>query len=86
MKFFLSVYDIHINRPSIKYKTNLFFLKQNTYFSMFNFNFINIYIKIKKLFIIKIFMFKYSIYFITLIYFIIFNVLIQIYFTFLVIM
>jgi hypothetical protein len=85
MKFFLSVYDNYTNRPSIKYKTNIFFLKVNSYFSMFNFNFINIYIKIKKLFIIKIFQFKYSIYFIFLIYFILLNLLIQLICTLLVI-
>jgi hypothetical protein len=86
MKFFLSVYDNYINRPSIKYKTNIFFLKINSYFSMFNFNFINIYIKIKKLFIIKIFQFKYSIYFIFLIYFILLNLLIQLIFSLLIIL
>jgi len=84
MKYFLSVYDTYINRPSIKFKTNIFMLKNNYYFLMFNLNFINIYIKIKKLFIIKIFKFKYSIYFISLVYFIILNLFIQLIITFLV--
>ena len=83
MKYFLTVYDIYINRPSIKFKTNIFFLKNNYYFSMFSLNFINIYIKIKKLFIIKIFQFKYSVYFVSLIYFIILNLFIQLIITFL---
>jgi hypothetical protein len=86
MKFFLSVFDNYLSRPSLKYKTNIFFLKINSYFSMFSYNFITFYIKIKKLFIIKIFQFNYSIYFIGLVYFIIVNLVIQLFLTLVVIL
>jgi hypothetical protein len=79
MKFILTFYDLYLSRPSTKYFLNLFFLKNNLYFNIKTINYIHIFTKFKKLFIIKIFKFNYTVYLNFIIYFIILNLLIQLF-------
>ena len=81
MKFFMNVYDNFIFRPSNKYSINLFFLKNNLYFYIKNINYIHIFLKFKKIFNIKIFKFNYNVYLNFISYFILLNILMQLFLT-----
>jgi hypothetical protein len=78
MKLFINVFDNLINKPSKKFFLNLFFLKNNLYTILKNINYIHIFLKIKKIFAIKIFKFNYRLYNNFIIYFILLNILIQV--------
>ncbi len=79
MKFFLNYYDNLLNRPTYKFFLNLFFLKNNQYFVIKQLNFIHIYLHLIKKLKIKIFKFNYIFYNNFIIYFIIINIVSQIF-------
>ena len=78
MKFFLNFFDALQNRPSYKFFTNIFLLKNNQYNTIKQLNFIHIFYNIKKFFNIKLFKFNYFFYNTIFIYCFILNVISQV--------
>jgi hypothetical protein len=59
MKFFLSIYDNYLVKPSTAFYLNIFFLKNNNYFNFKTLKHIHIFLQLRKVLQIKIFKFNY---------------------------
>ncbi len=79
MKFFLKFFDHVVYRPSHKFATNLFFLKNNFYFNFKNLLFISFFINISKKLNIKILKFSYLFYKNFILYFLLLNIFFQLF-------
>lgn len=62
MKFYLKFFDNLQNKPSYKFFINLFFLKQNQYFSIKQITHMHFFLNLKRYFRIKVLKFTYSYY------------------------
>lgn len=78
MKLMTSYYDKIQNRPMHKFFLNLFFLKNNAYFSLKQIMYIQIFYNIKNSFQIKLFKFNHTFYDNFVLYFIATNIATQV--------
>ena len=80
MNFFLNYFNCKNNKPSFKFFTNLFFIKNIQGILIKQLNYIHIFYNLTNYLKIKIFKFNYKFYFNFIFYFFIFNIIVQIYF------
>jgi len=79
MKFYLNWFDNSLNKPSLKFSLNLFFLKFTQYFSLKQLNFLHIFLNIQNLFLIKTFKLNYTLHNIVIISFFCLNIVLQLF-------
>ena len=77
MKFFLTFFDAIQNRPSYKFFLNLFFIKNNQYFSLKQLNYIHIFYNLTNYLKLKFFKFNYMYYVNFIFYFLVINFVFQ---------
>ena len=82
MNFFLNFFNLKINKPSFKFFNNLFFLKNIQNVNIKQLNYIHIFFNLTNYLKIKIFKFHYRFYLNFIFFFILFNLLIQVFFMF----
>lgn len=79
MKLFINYYNNIINKPYSKFSLNIFFLKNIQYLHIKNLYYIHFFINLKNNFLVKHLKFNYHIFKNFIYYFIILNILIQLF-------